>query len=116
MWNNWQARLWARFFLLSVFATHTLTVHERADFYATVGLDAQEYDRKVIRKTNETAARAFPVTLNVEHPQFFQRLERCGDRNEALKAIANSNAPKVVKFFRKLPLITGIFWNLLEDV
>lgn len=45
MWNNWQARLWARFFLLSVFATHTLTVHERADFYAAVGLDAEKYDR-----------------------------------------------------------------------
>ncbi len=113
MWNNWQARLWARFFLLSVFATHTLTVHERADFYATVGLDAQEYDRKVIRKTNETAARAFPVTLNVEHPQFFQRLEHCADRNEELKAIESSNAPKIVKFLRKLPLIIGIFWDLL---
>ena len=112
MWNNWKARLWARFFLLSVFATHTLTVHERADFYASVGLDAQEYDREVIRQTNETSARAFPVTLNVEHPQFFPRLERCAERNEELKAIAESNAPKMVKFFRKLPLITSIFGNL----
>ncbi len=43
MWNNCKARLWARFFLLSVFATHTLTVHERADFYASVSLDAQKY-------------------------------------------------------------------------
>ncbi|MDJ0590748.1 MAG: magnesium-protoporphyrin IX monomethyl ester (oxidative) cyclase [Pleurocapsa sp. MO_226.B13] len=116
MWNNWRARLWARFFLLSVFATHTLTVHERADFYEAVGLNAQEYDRQVIRKTNETATRAFPVTLNVEHPQFFKRLERCADRNEELKelkAIDSSNAPKLVKFLRKLPLITGIFWDLL---
>ena len=113
MWNNWQARLWARFFLLSVFATHTLTVHERADFYATVGLDAQEYDREVIRKTNETSARAFPTILNVDHPQFFKRLEKCADRNEELKAIEANNAPKIVKFVRKLPLITGIFWDLL---
>jgi magnesium-protoporphyrin IX monomethyl ester (oxidative) cyclase len=113
MWQGWQGRLWARFFLLSVFATHTLTVHERADFYATVGLDAQEYDREVIRKTNETSARAFPTILNVDHPQFFIRLERCADRNEELKVIESSNAPKIIKFFRKLPLITGIFWNLL---
>ena len=34
-------------------------------------------------------------------------------RNEELKAIANSNAPKIAKFFRKLPLIAGIFWDLL---
>ena len=113
MWQGWKGRLWARFFLLSVFATHTLTVHERADFYASVGLDAQEYDREVIRKTNETSARAFPTILNVDHPEFFKRLERCADRNEELKAIETSNAPKIVKLFRKLPLMTGIFWDLL---
>ena len=76
MWQGWKGRLWARFFLLSVFATHTLKVHERADFYAAVGLNAQEYDRQVIRKTNETLARAFLTILNVDHPQFFKRLER----------------------------------------
>ncbi|TVQ43314.1 MAG: magnesium-protoporphyrin IX monomethyl ester (oxidative) cyclase [Gloeocapsa sp. DLM2.Bin57] len=114
MWNNWRAKLWAKFFLLSVFATHTLTVHERADFYEAIGLDAQEYDREVIRKTNETSARAFPVTLNVEHPAFFPKLERCAQRNETLKAIEASNSPKIVKFFRKLPIITGIFTDLLR--
>ncbi len=114
MWNNWQARLWARFFLLSVFATHTLTVHERADFYEALGLNAQEYDRQVIRKTNETAARAFPVNLNVEHPQFFYSLEKCADRNEEMKKIELTNAPKVVKFLRKLPLIAGTFTDLLR--
>ncbi len=114
MWNNWKAKLWAKFFLLSVFATHTLTVHERADFYRAIGLDPQEYDRQVIRKTNETSARAFPVTLNVEHPQFFPKLERCAQRNQALKAIEGSNSPKFVKFCRKLPLITGIFTDLLS--
>lgn len=67
---------------MSVFATHTLTVHERADFYATVGLDVQKYDREVIRKTNETSARVFPTILNVDLSEFFKRLERCADRNE----------------------------------
>lgn len=114
MWNNWQARLWARFFLLSVFATHTLTVHERADFYEAVGLDAEQYDREVIRKTNETAARAFPVNLNVEHPQFFSRLEKCADRNEKMKEIESGKASKTVKFLRKLPLIAGTFTDLLR--
>ena len=114
MWNNWKAKLWARFFLLSVFATHTVTVHERGDFYKTVGLDPQEYDREVIRKTNETSARAFPVTLNTEHPEFFPRLERCANRNEGLKEIEQSNAPKLIKFLRKLPIKLGIFGDLLR--
>jgi magnesium-protoporphyrin IX monomethyl ester (oxidative) cyclase len=113
LWNNWKARLWSRFFLLSVFATHSLTVQERAGFYHSLGLEPTEFDTEVIRKTNETAARSFPTVLNVDHPEFFQRMKRCCDRNLKLKAIAQSNALKIVTFFRKLPLITGIFWELL---
>jgi magnesium-protoporphyrin IX monomethyl ester (oxidative) cyclase len=113
MWDGWKGRLWARFFLLSVFATHTLTVHERADFYKAVGLDADEYDREVTRKTNETAARCFPEILNTEHPDFFPRLECCADYNETISQINESNAPSFLKFFRKLPYQIAIFWNLI---
>ena len=67
----------------------------------------------MIRKTNATSAKAFPVTLNVEHPQFFPRLESCVDLNEKLKAIAQSKSPKFIKFLRKLPLMMKIFWHLL---
>ncbi len=114
MWNNWKARLWSRFFLLTVFATHTLTVHERADFYQVIGLEPTEYDRLVTRKTNETAARAFPVILDTEHPEFFPRLERCSDYNLKLAEIDKSNTPKIGKFMRRLPLKVGIFGNLLR--
>ena len=114
MWQGWQAKLWSRFFLLSVFATHTLTVHEREDFYESVGLDAQEYDREVIRKTNQTSAKAFPVVLDVEHPRFFPGLESCIEQNEKLKAIESSNQPQVIKFVRKLPHMAGILVNLLR--
>jgi magnesium-protoporphyrin IX monomethyl ester (oxidative) cyclase len=113
LWNNWKARLWSRFFLLSVFATHTLTVHERAGFYTSLGLDATEFDREVVRNTNETAGRAFPVMLNTEHPQFFPRLQRCVGYNMKIAEIENSSAPKLVKVIRKLPLIAAIVWNLL---
>jgi len=102
--KDWKARLWCRFFLLSVFATMFLNDIQRADFYAALGLDAREYDIHVIKKTNETAARVFPVMLNVEHPEFFQRLDTCTENNVKLSKIANSNAPGVVKFFQKLPL------------
>lgn len=114
MWDNWKARLWARFFLLSVFATHTLTVHERADFYHSIGLDPMEYDRTVVRKTNESAARAFPVILDVDRPEFFQRLENCSQSHCQLKEIAESPAPQLLKFIRQLPYAIRIFWNLLR--
>ena len=55
----------------SVFATHTLTVHKQENFYESVGLDAQKYDREVIRKTNNISAKTFLVVMNVDHPQFF---------------------------------------------
>lgn len=114
MWQGWKARFWSRFFLLSVFATHSLTVHERSKFYEMLGLDATAFDEEVVRQTNATAARAFPVMLNVEHPDFFKRLDRCAARNLKLKAIAESNQPKPLKALRKLPHILGTAGDLLR--
>lgn len=114
LWNTWQSRLWSRFFLLSVFATHTLTVHERSQFYKSLGLDPTDFDRQVVRETNATAGRAFPVMLNTEHPEFFQRLHRCSNYNQKISAINRSQQPKWVQFVRKLPWLSGIVWNLLR--
>ena len=114
LWNTWQSRLWSRFFLLAVFATHTLTVHERTRFYEMLGLDPTEFDAEVIRKTNDTSLRAFPVVLNVDHPKFFPRLRQCSEYNLKIKAIDDSNQPQLVKFVRKLPLIGAIVWRLLQ--
>ncbi|WP_088891745.1 magnesium-protoporphyrin IX monomethyl ester (oxidative) cyclase [Leptolyngbya ohadii] len=114
LWNNWRARLWIRFFLLMVFATHTMTVHERSNFYDALGLDAREFDRQVVEKTNDTAGNAFPIALNTEHPQFFRRLHRCADLNLEMAAIEESNQPKWVKFLRKLPRQLAIGGNLIR--
>jgi len=114
MWQGWKARFWSRFFLLSVFATHSLTVHERSKFYEMLGLDATAFDEEVVRQTNATAARAFPIMLNVEHPDFFKRLDRCAARNLKLKAIAESPQPQALKALRKLPHILGTAGDLLR--
>jgi len=114
MWQGWKARFWSRFFLLSVFATHSLTVHERSKFYEMLGLDATAFDEEVVRQTNLTAARAFPIMLNVDHPDFFKRLDRCVARNVKLKAITESNQPRLLKFLRKLPHIMGTVGDLLR--
>lgn len=114
LWQTWKSRLWSRFFLLSVFATHSLTVHERADFYRRLGLDPTEFDRQVIRETNNTSARAFPTILDVDHPEFFPRMHRCAERNLKIQAIEASNKPTPIKFLQKLPLILGILGDLVK--
>ncbi len=101
--NDWKAKLWCRFFLLSVFVTMYLNDIQRSDFYACLGLDARAYDKLVIEKTNETAARVFPVMLDVNNPEFYDRLEVCVKNNEKLTAIAESKAPGFVKLLQKLP-------------
>ncbi|BAZ27852.1 magnesium-protoporphyrin IX monomethyl ester aerobic oxidative cyclase [Cylindrospermum sp. NIES-4074] len=114
MLNDWKARLWSRFFLLSVFVTMYLNDIQRKDFYASIGLDAREYDIYVIKKTNETAGRVFPVMLDVENPEFYQRLDDCIQNNEKLSAIANSQTPKFLQFFQKLPLYVANGWHFLK--
>jgi magnesium-protoporphyrin IX monomethyl ester (oxidative) cyclase len=75
----------------------------RKEFYEALGLDAREYDKLVIAKTNETSARVFPVVLNVDHPKFYPRLEKLVSNNNALAAVDATKAPGLVKALRKLP-------------
>lgn len=91
-----------------------MTVHERSDFYRSVGLDPTEYDIQVVRKTNETAARAFSVVLDVDHPNFFPRLQRCSRFNHKIAEISQSKQPEIIKFCRKIPKIAGILGNLVQ--
>lgn len=114
LWNNWQSRLWVRFFLLTVFVTHTLTVLERADFYESIGMDAHEYNKQVIHNTNDTSKKAFPSILDTHHPEFFPRLEKCAIANQKLTEIANSPSLSLVKWFQKLPWIGVIVWQMLR--
>jgi len=112
--NDWRARLWCRFFLLSVFATMYLNDLQRKDFYAAIGLDARTYDVDVIRDTNETAARVFPIILNVDHPEFFKALDISAAANTKLVAVSQSNQPGVLKFFGRLPHIATIGWQMIR--
>ncbi len=107
-------KTWCRFFLLSVFATMYLNDTQRADFYAAIGLDARDYDKHVIEKTNETAGRVFPIILDVNHPEFYSRLEICVCNNEKLRAIDASTASGFVKVIQKVPVLASNAWQLLK--
>ncbi|WP_071516647.1 magnesium-protoporphyrin IX monomethyl ester (oxidative) cyclase [Geitlerinema sp. PCC 9228] len=109
-----QARLWCRFFLVAVFGTMYLNDQQRAGFYEALGLDAKEYNKYVIRRTNDTAGRVFPEILNVDHPAFYGSLDVCVENNAKLAEIEKSNAPKFSKFLRKLPLYASNGWQFLR--
>eukprot|EP00611_Tribonema_gayanum_P005462 TRINITY_DN1469_c0_g1_i1.p1 TRINITY_DN1469_c0_g1~~TRINITY_DN1469_c0_g1_i1.p1 ORF type:complete len:355 (+),score=-43.49 TRINITY_DN1469_c0_g1_i1:140-1204(+) len=112
--NDLKARLWCRFFLLSVFATMYLNDLQRSGFYATIGLDARKFDIHVIRKTNQSSGRLFPVILDVDHPSFFEYLEICAQANLNLLKIDTQPQPSFVKFIRKIPSYTILTTYLLK--
>jgi magnesium-protoporphyrin IX monomethyl ester (oxidative) cyclase len=109
-----RAKLWCRFFLLSVFATMYLNDIQRTGFYESLGLTTREFEREVIDKTNEAAGKVFPIILDVQHPSFYKRLERCVTNNEKLSAIAASNSAAPIKLVRKLPLYLSNAKNLIS--
>lgn len=112
--NDWKARLWCRFFLLSVFATMYLNDLQRAGFYATIGLDARKFDIHVIRKTNQSSGRLFPVILDVDHPNFFEYLEICAQANLNLINLDAVDQPSFIKFLQKLPNYIILISNLIK--
>ncbi|MFN7821022.1 MAG: magnesium-protoporphyrin IX monomethyl ester (oxidative) cyclase [Cyanobacteriota bacterium] len=69
--SGWRGCLLSRFFLWSVFLTHSLTVGERREFYSLLGLEPSRFDEEVIRQTNRTAKRAFPAVFALEGGEFF---------------------------------------------
>jgi magnesium-protoporphyrin IX monomethyl ester (oxidative) cyclase len=101
--NNLQSRLWCRFFLLSVFATMYLNDFQRSDFYNTIGLDSRQYDMQVIRKTNESASRIFPVALDVDNPFFFKSLDECAKYSRRLNNIDEEKTNFAIIGLKKIP-------------
>jgi magnesium-protoporphyrin IX monomethyl ester (oxidative) cyclase len=101
--TGWQSKLWCRFFLLSVFITMYLNDVQREGFYASIGLDARKFDIHVIRKTNQSSARLFPVILDVDHPLFFKYLEESSKINLELVNIDKEDISDIQKFIKKLP-------------
>jgi magnesium-protoporphyrin IX monomethyl ester (oxidative) cyclase len=101
--NTYESRLWCKFCLLSVFVTMYLNDLQRTDFYSTIGLDAKQFDKHVIRKTNQSSGTLFPIILDVDHPQFFELMDVLAMANQNLIDIEKEDSFDLFKFFKKVP-------------
>jgi magnesium-protoporphyrin IX monomethyl ester (oxidative) cyclase len=68
-----------------VFLTHSLTVCERGNFYRLLGMDPDRFDEEVMRQTNRTARRAFPVVFQLT-PAYFELRDQLVDTFRQIKA------------------------------
>jgi magnesium-protoporphyrin IX monomethyl ester (oxidative) cyclase len=112
--NDFKAKLWCRFFLLSVFATMYLNDRERTKFYESLGMNTRDFNIDVIRETNKNAACVFPVVLNVDHPKFFTVLDSATKNYLKIISIAQSDRSELVKKIQKAPQAIAIGWKLLK--
>ncbi|KAL4448635.1 hypothetical protein ABPG75_005854 [Micractinium tetrahymenae] len=92
-----EARLWSRFFCLSVYITMYLNDHQRSKFYEALGLNTTQFNRHVILETNNATARIFPEVPDVEAPGFWPAMDRMVQYNEKIVEIGNSEAPEFLK-------------------
>jgi magnesium-protoporphyrin IX monomethyl ester (oxidative) cyclase len=112
--NDFKAKLWCRFFLLSVFATMYLNDHQRTKFYEALGMNTRQFNIEVIQETNKTAGRVFPVILDVDRPEFFQLMDSSVKDYLKILEIQESNRPSLLKSIQKFPSIVAIGWKMLR--
>jgi magnesium-protoporphyrin IX monomethyl ester (oxidative) cyclase len=87
---------------------------QRSEFYSTIGLDARQFDKYVIRKTNQSASTVFPVILDVDHPQFFELMEKCNELNCQIIKTEQEEGSDFGKLLIKIPLISNMIFNFLK--
>jgi magnesium-protoporphyrin IX monomethyl ester (oxidative) cyclase len=110
--NNIEAKLWCKFFLLSVFVTMYLNDCQRSNFYSSIGLDTRQFDKYVIKKTNQSAGTLFPIIYNTEDPKFFLLLDQCEKANCSL--IESEKEDNFLKVLKKIPAYFSMISGLIQ--
>jgi len=112
--NTLESKFWCQFFLISVFATMYLNDFQRSNFYESIGLDARSYDMQVIRKTNESASRIFPIALDIDKPEFFKYLDICASENKKLIELNKQSINPITKFIKTTGIYIKITINIIK--
>ena len=113
MINTFEAKLWARFFCLSVYVTMYLNDHGRSEFYESLGLDTTQFNMHVIHQTNKTTATIFPQVIDTYNPEFKERLDKLVGINTKLAAIGKSSDNDIMKNVARVPLLAGFAAELI---
>ncbi len=79
-------KLWIRFFCLAVFATMYVRDHARPAMHAAFGLNPSDFGFKVFRITSEISRQVFPLSLDIDHPEFRAGLDRLVRIQQAITA------------------------------
>ena len=69
-------KLWIRFFLLAVFCTMYVRDHARREFFEAMGLDVDDFDKRVITLTNLISRQVFPETIDTDNPRIWALFEQ----------------------------------------
>merc|ERR1712232_236855 len=112
--NDFWAKLWAKFFCLSVYITMYLNDQQRTEFYESLGLETTRFNQHVIIETNNTTKRVFPEVPDVDNENFWRHMDDLVVLNKQLNDIHTSTSPNFLKFFKKLPIYIGFSIKLAE--
>lgn len=108
--NDWESKLWSRFFCLSVYVTMYLNDNQRSAFYESLGLNTMEFNMHVIHQTNRTTATIFPQVIDTYNPEFKTRLDALVVLNNKLAEIKGSGPAQTLA---KIPIILPFAGHLL---
>jgi magnesium-protoporphyrin IX monomethyl ester (oxidative) cyclase len=86
-------KYWIRFFQLAVYITMYLNDARRSEFYAALGMDWREYDQTVIKLCNDIITQVFPVTMPLDNPKFWERMDACVEHDRRARELEESSNP-----------------------
>ncbi|MBS0240579.1 MAG: magnesium-protoporphyrin IX monomethyl ester (oxidative) cyclase [Proteobacteria bacterium] len=105
-------KYWIRFFLLAVYATMYVRDHARPEFHKAVGIEPADFGYRVFAITNEIAKQAFPVVLDIDHPQFRAGMEKMLQISDAMNAAEENGG--VLGRLRRAGLALSAGWTFLK--
>ncbi|GFH14946.1 rubrerythrin domain-containing protein [Haematococcus lacustris] len=112
--QGWEAKLWSRFFCLSVYITMYLNDHQRTTFYESLGMNTTQFNRHVILETNRSTERLFPQVPDVESPVFWERMDRLLELTAKLRELDGGSLPAPLKAIARLPILERLIANMLQ--
>eukprot|EP00878_Enallax_costatus_P000195 GHUV01000253.1.p1 GENE.GHUV01000253.1~~GHUV01000253.1.p1 ORF type:complete len:405 (+),score=118.22 GHUV01000253.1:224-1438(+) len=112
--NDWVSKLWSRFFCLSVYITMYLNDHQRSAFYESLGLNTTQFNQHVIIETNKTTERIFPAVPDVEHPDFFKKMDKLIELNTKVIELGKSDLPAPLKALARAPYVERMIAEIFQ--